>query len=436
MLTAPAAAANTDIRINEVVTTGVVDDSVELVNTGTGTVDISGWVIKDEQDASAFTIPSGTTLGPRRYRAFDVHNAFGLGSADKARLFLPGGTQIDSVSWSTHGDSSWSRCTDGTGPLTAAGMTLGGPNSCPSSLPSSAWPGSGAVSTADGSNVFGPDLSGLYQDGSVLWAAQNSGKLWRLLPTSTGWTPDTSSGWGSGKRLKFPTISGYADSEGVTVTSAGAAGGVYVSSERSDASSGTSRTSVLRYDVSGTATTLTATREWNLTPALPPVGSNLGFEAITWVPDSTLTAAGFVDASTGAAYAPSGYGPHTGGVFFVGVEGTAMVHGFVLQDSGAFTRVASFGTGLAGVMELQWEPQAARLWAVCDDTCHGQHRTLRIQNGYFTTTAAFAKPAQMPDYNNEGFALSPTCANGTRSVTWSDDSNDDNHALRKGSVTC
>jgi hypothetical protein len=38
-----------------------------------------------------------------------------------------------------------------------------------------AWPGSGTVTTADGSNVFGEDVSGLYQEGSVLWAAQNSG---------------------------------------------------------------------------------------------------------------------------------------------------------------------------------------------------------------------------------------------------------------------
>lgn len=73
--------------------------------------------------------------------------------------------------------------------------------------------------------------------------------------------------------------------------------------------------------------------------------ANLGFEGITWIPDSSLTAAGFVDAATGMPYDPSGYGSHTGGVFFVGVEGTGMIYGYVLQDSGAFTRVAAISSG-------------------------------------------------------------------------------------------
>jgi hypothetical protein len=50
-------------------------------------------------------------------------------------------------------------------------------------------------------------------------------------------------------------------------------------------------------------------------------------------------------------------------VFFVGVEGTGMIYGCVRQDSGAFTRIASLSSGTSGVMELQWEPQAARCGA-------------------------------------------------------------------------
>lgn len=124
------------------------------------------------------------------------------------------------------------------------------------------------------------------------------------------------------------------------------------------------------------------------------------------MPDSALTAAGFKDESTGAAYDPAGYAAHTGGVFFVGVEGTGTVHGFVLQDSGSFTKVASISTGLAGVMEVQWEPQTSRLWVVCDDTCNGQHRTLKVNaSGVFATTAVFNRPTGMPNLNNEGFAI-------------------------------
>ncbi|MFD1048930.1 hypothetical protein ACFQ1S_27035, partial [Kibdelosporangium lantanae] len=196
----------------------------------------------------------------------------------------------------------------------------------------------------------------------------------------------------------------------------------------------TSRLSVLSYDVTAPGTTLTATKEWNLTAGLPSVDANAGFEGVTWIPDSDLT--GLRDTSTGGTYDPTRYGPHTGGVFFVGVEGTGMIYGYVLQDSGAATRVTSVSSGMAGVMELQWEPQTARLWVVCDDTCDGQHRTMRVNaSGVFATTAVYNRPSGMPNYNNEGFALG-TCSGGTKPVYWADDSNDSGHALRRGDITC
>ncbi len=44
----------------------------------------------------------------------------------------------------------------------------------------------------------------------------------------------------------------------------------------------------------------------------------------------------------------------------------------------------------------------------------------------------------MPDYNNEGFAIAPqsTCTAGHKPVIWSDDANDDDHALRAGTLNC
>ncbi|MYQ65603.1 hypothetical protein GTY92_19375 [Streptomyces sp. SID4950] len=441
---APArAAAADDIRINEVVTTGSVDDSIELYNKGAASVDLSGWILRDDNKSSQYRIASGTTLAPGGFAVFDVHASFGLGSADQARLYLADGTTlVDGVAWDEHSDPSWSRCPDGTGALVrAAALTLGAANSCgPDGATPTAWPGGSAVTTADGSGVFGSDLSGLFQEGSVMWAAQNSGKLWRLVPDGTGgWKPDTAGGWAAGKALRFPAGSGAPDSEGVTVTGSGAQAGVFVSSERNSASSGTSRLSVLRYDVGGTGSTLTAAREWNLTADLPAVGANLGLEAVTWVPDSALTAAGFKDASTGAGYDPGRYPAHFGGVFLVGVEGTGTIHAYVLAESGAFTRVASFGSGMSTVMELQWEPQASRLWVVCDDTCGGQHRTMRIgASGVFTTAAVHDRPAGMPDLNNEGFSVAGAgeCAGGVKPVYWADDGNTGKHALRRGTLSC
>lgn len=439
---APARAAADGIRINKVVTTGSVNDSVELYNQGTVTVDISGWILKDDDNSSKYAIPSGTTLAPGGFAALDVHNSFGLGSADEARLYLADGTTlVDSFGWTQHSDPSWSRCPDGTGSFGRAAVTLGAANACGSGgVSATAWPGGSSVATADTKNAFGSDMSGLYQEGGVMWAAQNSGRLWRLVPNgSTAWKADTANGWTSGKTLRFPGGSATPDDEGVTLTGAGSAGGVYVSSERNADSSGISRLSVLKYDVSGTTTTISASAEWNLTADLPAVGANLGLEGITWVPDAALTAAGFRDAATGTAYDPDTYGSHTGGVFFVGVEGTGMIYGYVLQDGGTFTRVASVSSGMAGVMELQWEPQASRLWAVCDDTCSGQHRILGINSsGVFATTAIHNRPTGMDDFNNEGFAVSGSdaCSGGTKPVWWSDDSNDNGHALRRGTLAC
>ncbi|MEU6476911.1 lamin tail domain-containing protein [Streptomyces sp. NPDC047017] len=444
VLAAPAAQAApaSDIRINEVVTTGDVDDSIELYNKGTAAVDVSGWVLKDDDDSSKYKIASGTTLAAGAFRAFDVHKAFGLGSSDKARLYLPDGTTaVDSFGWSSHSAPSWSRCPDGTGAFGAARVTLGAANDCGGGGTSpAAWPGGASVTTADASGVFGEDLSGLYQEGGVLWGAQNSGRLWRLVRDgSGGWRPDTAGGWTSGRTLRFPGGSGSPDSEGVTLTGAGSPGGVFVASERDGSASGTSRLSVLRYDVGGTGGPLTATKEWNLTSDLPSVGANLGLEGITWVPDAALTGAGFKDASTGAAYDPGRYGAHTGGVFFVGVEGTGMVYGYVLGESGAYTRVASVDSGMDGVMELQWEPQASRLWVVCDDTCDGRHTTMKVDaSGAFSATAVYQRPSGMPNINNEGFSVAGAdeCVGGAKPVYWADDSDDGGHALRRGTLSC
>ncbi|MEV7590245.1 lamin tail domain-containing protein [Streptomyces sp. NPDC089922] len=442
------AAGADDIRVNEVVTTGDVNDSIELFNKGTTAVDVSGWILKDDDKSHSYKIASGTTLAPGAFRAFDVSGSFGLGSKDEARLHLADGkTLVDSFAWSNHSAASWSRCADGSGAFKQVGtLTLGSANSCGTggggggSTTPVAWPGGSSVANADASHVFGQDLSGLHQEGNVLWGAQNSGKLWRLVRDGAGgWKPDTTGGWSSGRSLRFPGGSGSPDSEGVTLTGAGSAGGVFVASERNGDASGTSRLSVLKYDVSGSGSSLTATKEWNLTSDLPPTGSNLGLEGITWIPDTALTGAGFKDASTGAVYDPARYTAHSGGVFFVGVEGTGMIHGYVLADSGTYTRVASFGSGMSGVMELQWEPQASRLWAVCDDTCDGRHSTLKVDTGgAFTTTAVYNRPTGMPNYNNEGFSLAGAdeCVAGSKPVYWSDDTNDGGHALRRGTITC
>lgn len=115
----PAAAADTDIVINEVQSNSASDapDFVELTNTGAEPVDISGWVVRDDDDTHTATIPADTTLAPGAFLVIETEAAggFGLGSDDQARLFSADGTTlIDSYAWTDHAFSE-GRVPDGVG---------------------------------------------------------------------------------------------------------------------------------------------------------------------------------------------------------------------------------------------------------------------------------------------------------------------------------
>jgi hypothetical protein len=260
-----------------------------------------------------------------------------------------------------------------------------------------------------------------------VWAIKNGpSTLYRLTPNGTTWQPTAT------KNLNYANGSGDPDTEGVVYTPEG----LFAATERDNDNNGTSLLKVLRYDPTSTATTLNATAEWNLTADLPSVDPNSGLEAISWIPDTVLTASAFRDQRTGSTYTPSSYPNHGTGLFFVGLEANGTVYAYALTQSGTYTRVATIPTGFPGVMDLEFEQSTGHLWAACDDTCHGRTATLDITAGTFTTTHVYTRPSGMPDYNNEGFALSPTCTNNRKQALWSDDTNDAGHALRSGTLTC
>lgn len=429
---APAAAADpSPVRINEIESSGgSPGDWVELVNTGTAAADVSGWVVKDDDDGHSFKIPSGTALGAGAHLALDVESAYGLGSSDSVRLFN-GSTLVDSYSWTAQAGTTYGRCPDGTGAFTTtAAVTKGAPNSCAVAI--TTWPGGTAVTIADAANVFGTNLSGLsFESSSVLWAVQNGpSKLYRLAPSGATWTPNAT------KTLHYATGSGDPDAEGVVVTP----DGTFVATERDNSNDSTSLPKILRFDTSSTAATLNAAAEWNLSADLPGLPANAGPEGIAWIPDTFLTAHGLRDEHTGATYSPAGYPGHGSGLFFAGVEATGTIYAYALtQAGGGYTRVATIASGFPGVMDLEFEPATGHLWAACDDTCQGRTSTLDLNaQGRFAVTATFNRPTGMANYNNEGFAIAPqtACAGGHKPVVWSDDSNDSSHALRAGTLNC
>jgi hypothetical protein len=431
------------IRVNEVVTSGT-PDRVEIVNISGSAVDISGWVVKDSTDTSPTTLPASSVVPAHGYVVVSANAA--LDAADSVRLFDTTSALIDSASWTVAPAPSLGRCADGVGAFTLnSSATIGATNDCPG-LSTEPWPGSPTVTVSDDTATFNQDASGLAfdpADPSTLWVAQNKlGTLWQMTKAGSTWVPAT--GWS--KTPKYHDGSGAPDSEGITV---GPDGAVYLATERDNSVSGVSKNAVLRYDAAAaTGATLNATDEWDLNPLLPTLGANLGLEGITWVPDSFLVGGGFIDESTSSAYAPSHYPDHGTGLYVVAVEGTGLLYVLALDQTAAVHETAHLvatvdprlltNAGPPGVMDVSYDAEQKRLWAVCDDSCDGTTVLLTLSSGKFVVEHAYERPAGMPNLNNEGFALAPrsSCDSGTKEVVWADDGDTDGHSLRSGTFLC
>lgn len=154
----PAAAADPtgypNVRINEVTSSG--NDTVELYNTGSTAVSISGWKMSDDSfspqsfSPSAATIPAGG--------AVTFNSPKGLGDSDKLVIYTAGGTMVDQVTWATdRAKPAMARCGgDGIGAWVTdtSATTFGAPNAagCPSSVPAASRVRINEV-TSDGSDT-------------------------------------------------------------------------------------------------------------------------------------------------------------------------------------------------------------------------------------------------------------------------------------------
>jgi hypothetical protein len=460
----PANPAN--IVVNEIESNGgTPDDWIELYNKGSQAVDVSNWVVRDNDDSHNYSIPAGTTIQPGGYYVIDIAPFFGLGGADSVRLYLPGATTlVDSYSWSVHATATYGRCPDGLGAFGQTPSTKGSANACGSTpdagvdagadagsdggVAEVAWPGSNVATEVDSANTWSSNLSGLsYQAGTpnVLWAVQNSpSKIFKLVLNGAIWASSADGDWGAGKTITFSNGVGAPDSEGISV---GTNGWLYVSTERDNNANTVSKLTVLQFDPSAAGSTLNPQREWNLTSALPPISdANKGLEAVVFIPDAELTALHFKN-DDGSAYNAGLYAQNGGGVFAVGVENDGMIHLFALDHSAAlgFTKLASFASGFTAVMDLYYDPITHYLWAWADDTVGNKASLFEIEQatvstsyGKFVQRKIIDRPTGLPNSNNEGFTIAPDaqCTGGFRAAFWSDDNNLNSHSLRQGQISC
>ncbi|NYF12879.1 hypothetical protein HDC34_001173 [Pseudoclavibacter sp. JAI123] len=471
VLAVPASANATELPvsgpgivvINEIDSSGgEPGDWIELANPGTAAIDLEGYVLTDnspEDPTHRYTIPAGTVVAPGAHLVIeDGESDLGLGGADSVRLFgTDGTTVVDQYSWTRHAATTYGRCPDGTGEFAqTAVVTKGSANACadaptetpgPTTPDSEPWPGDAAVAPIAGGITLAEDMSGLdYQyspDGSTLWAVENgTGGLYRFEVTADGGvTP--AQGWEEPKRVRFQADAGKPDAagpdtEGVTF-SPERPDSVFVGAERDNSVKSTNRNTILEVNVrAATGAEIVSTTEWDLTGSLPQVEANTGIEAIEWVADSELEGK-LLDENTGAPYDSANY-PGADGLFFVAVEETAGVYAYALFDDGSAGRVATLESGLGGVMALDYDESTQTLWGMCDNGCGGTSALFHFGTedgsaGY--TVTHIARPAGLPDTNNEGFTIAPneTCVDGARAAYWLEDGVKAD-ALKQGSIAC
>ena len=365
-----------------------------------------------------------------------------------------------SVKVASFGTSNDASCDTSTDPKAAVQYydeqpPTGLPSTCSPSAPSGsdtiavpdavAWPTSDSVSTVDTQCEFitpqdptGNDMSSLVfsNDGSVLWGAQNKSHLWKLVkdPATGKYLPATDNGWSNGKAITFggtdPNAS-QPDDEGLTV---GGNGNLFVTSERDNQNSKVAKDEVLEYDPTASGTTLAPVQQWDLTSEFVPSvisatgdDANLGFEGVTYVPDSYLTAHNFHDQNLNKVYDPADYPGHGSGLYFLGFEKNGHVYAYALNSDGTFQRVAEIDTGIDGtsaIADLQFNVDDQGIWTACDNDCGVVDSLLRIDaHGNFVRVVSYHRPDGLPDDNLEGFAIAPasTAVDGKREVVWSDD---------------
>ncbi|MGN8552059.1 UNVERIFIED_CONTAM: lamin tail domain-containing protein [Microbacterium sp. SLM126] len=429
---------DTAVLLNEVSNVG---GKAELLNVGTSPVDVSGWELVDSEGDVVHTVPVPTTILAGGF--YVAQSIAGLESVDSLTIRSTSGATVVGHTWFEDGIASYSRC-EVFGSVTyveTPTATWGAANACPT-LQTETWPGAGTVRIVDAVDAFTDldandegDVSGAAfdpNDPTVLWVAMNKGRLFKMHLVGGLYTAFPE--WAGGIPVRFADGGGELDAEGVTV---GPDGAVYLTSERDNLrAKGTSYNKVARYDVSAvtaTTTELVATHEWDVN-GFVPTGTNLGLEGITYVPDAYLVNSGWkVD---GVAYSATAY--PTPGLFVTAVEGTGALHFFSLPVGGAAVEVKVEASGFPWSMDVAYDADRGALWALCDDGCGGAYNLLKVVDGDFEVARSYARPAGMPNLNNEGMAIAPasTCVDGFQEVVWADDGDTDGFSLRSGTLPC
>lgn len=382
-------------------------DWIELANPTDGELDISGIVIKDDDDNHAYTIPDGTVIPAGGFIVFDeTEFGFGLGKGDQVRLF-ENGILIASTTWPEHTNPTWGLYPDvnGTKYQNTAEATPGEPNRFADAPDLTPWPGSGEIRIYDTVATFLEDSSGLdFHDGRLYAVDNGTGKFW-ILDVAKDGTMSFAEGFENGKTVNYASHASAKgpDTEGITVDGEGY---VYLASERDNSEKGVNYNVVLKVDPNGEGTALKAMQEWDLTASLPQVAANTGIEAVEWVSNEEVEGKLF-DQNTGAPFDADLYPEGVAeGVFFVALEDNGHVYAYVFNEDGSFVQIADIDPELGGAMALDYDTYEGALWVVTDDGFGNVAAKLTFTGGEMPEMIHIAPPDGLDlTRNNEGFAI-------------------------------
>lgn len=396
------------------------NDWIELANPTGEALDISGIVIRDDDDSHEYVISEGTTIPANGFLIID-DLSFGLGSDDSVRLFEDG-RLIASATWTGHTNPTWGLYPDvnGTEYRNTLEATPGAANRFAGVPEVIQWPGADEITVFDTESTFLEDSSGLDFFNGRLYAVDNgTGKFW-ILDVAADGTLSFADGFEEGKRIRFQKDAGNPDAagpdaEGITVDGSGL---VYIASERDNSAKGVNYNTILMVDPQAEGSDLIALKEWDLTASLPQVSANMGIEAVEWI--SNAAAGKLLDQNTGSAFDPAVYPNATAdGVFLVALEDNGHVYAYVLNEDGSAIQIADLDPGLGGAMALDYDTYENALWVVADNGYGNRAAKITLNGTSDPEIVHILPPAGLDtSANNEGFAIADASrtVNGQRPV--------------------
>ncbi|MBO5460903.1 MAG: lamin tail domain-containing protein [Ruminococcus sp.] len=432
------------VVINEVQSNDKNDgpDWIELANPTADELDVSGVVIKDNDDTHQYVIPEGTTIPANGFLVITEDDfGFGLGKNDSVRLY-ENEMLIGSTTWAEHTNPTWGLYPDvkGTEYRNTKEETPGAANKFEGIPDVIAWPGDENVEIFDKEPTFLEDSSGLDFFNGQLYAVDNgTGKFW-ILDVAEDGSLSFAEGFENGKRVRFQKDENNAaaagpDSEGITVDGNGL---VYLASERDNSVKGVNYNSILMVDPSAEGEDLTALMEWDLTASLPQVSANMGIESVEWVSNTNVNGKLF-DQNTNAAFDASNYPDAVAdGIFFVALEDNGHVYAYVLNEDGSSVQIADIDAKIGGAMALDYDTYENVLWVVADNGFDNRAAKVFL-TGDKEAEIVHVTAANGVDItaNNEGFAIADAVytVDGQRPVYRFKDG-ETSGALSIGSLAC